>query len=65
VRVKVQEELQLPRSRNQVKRIVEELSIKDAARRLGVSIRYIRDLVWSGQLEAEKTAGFGEYHPMP
>lgn len=40
-----------------MKRIVEELSIKDAARRLGVSIRYIRDLVWSGQLEAEKTAG--------
>ena len=37
-----------------MKRSAESVSIKDAARRLRVSIRFVRDLVWSGQLQAEK-----------
>ena len=32
----------------------EAMSIKDAARQLGVSIRFVYDLVWSGKLPAQK-----------
>ena len=37
-----------------MKMTAKTVSIRDAARRLGVSIRFIRNLVWSGQLQAEK-----------
>ena len=32
----------------------EAISVKETARRLGVSIRFVRDLVWAGQLPGEK-----------
>ena len=37
-----------------MKRMDEAVSIRDAARRLGVSIRFVYDLVWSGKLPAQK-----------
>lgn len=37
-----------------MKASAEAISIKEAARRLGVSIRFVRDLVWAGQLAGEK-----------
>jgi excisionase family DNA binding protein len=37
-----------------MKRKTEAVSIRDAARQLGVSIRFVYDLVWSGKLPAQK-----------
>ncbi len=37
-----------------MKRMAEAVSIRDAARQLGVSIRFVYDLVWSGKLPAQK-----------
>jgi len=35
-------------------RTIETRSIREAARQLGVSIRFVYDLVWSGKLPAQK-----------
>jgi excisionase family DNA binding protein len=37
-----------------MKRTAEAVSIREAARQLGISIRFVYDLVWSGKLQAQK-----------
>lgn len=37
-----------------MKRVADAVSIRDAAKQLGVSIRFVYDLVWSGKLPAQK-----------
>jgi excisionase family DNA binding protein len=37
-----------------MRRTAEALSIRDTARQLGVSIRFVYDLVWAGKLPATK-----------
>jgi len=38
-----------------MKRKTETMGVREAARQLGVTIKYVYDMVWAGRLPAQKT----------